>query len=92
MFIQQIINGLTIGTMYALCAAGYSMVFGILQFVNFAHGSVYMLGAFLTLTFVTTANLSFPIGFILSIIATGLWESSWTALRAIPLGARACLR
>jgi branched-chain amino acid transport system permease protein len=72
MFIQQIINGLTIGTMYALCAAGYSMVFGILQFVNFAHGSVYMLGAFLTLTFVTTANLSFPIGFILSIIATGL--------------------
>jgi branched-chain amino acid transport system permease protein len=45
-FVQQIINGLTIGTIYALIALGYTMVYGILRLINFAHGDVYMLGAF----------------------------------------------
>ena len=45
-FIQQLINGLAQGSIYALIALGYTMVFGVLRFINFAHGDVYMLGAF----------------------------------------------
>ncbi len=45
-FIQHLINGLSLGSTYALIALGYTMVFGILQLINFAHGDVYMLGAF----------------------------------------------
>ena len=45
-FVQQLINGLTIGAIYALIALGYTMVYGILRLINFAHGDVYMLGAF----------------------------------------------
>jgi len=45
-FIQHIINGLSLGSIYALIALGYTMVFGILQLINFAHGDVFMLGAF----------------------------------------------
>ncbi|MGE4232271.1 MAG: branched-chain amino acid ABC transporter permease [Bacteriovoracia bacterium] len=45
-FLQLVINGLGIGAIYALIALGYTMVFGILQLINFAHGDVYMLGAF----------------------------------------------
>jgi branched-chain amino acid transport system permease protein len=47
MFAQQIINGLALGAVYALLALGYTMVYGILQLINFAHGEVYMLGAYL---------------------------------------------
>jgi branched-chain amino acid transport system permease protein len=47
MFTQQLINGLALGAVYALIALGYTMVYGILQLINFAHGEVYMLGAYL---------------------------------------------
>jgi len=47
MFLQQLINGLTVGSIYALIALGYTMVYGILEFINFAHGEIYMLGAYL---------------------------------------------
>jgi len=45
-FIQQLINGLSLGSIYALIALGYTMVYGILKFINFAHGEIFMLGAF----------------------------------------------
>ena len=45
-FVQQIVNGLTLGSVYALIALGYTMVYGILKLLNFAHGEVYMMGAF----------------------------------------------
>ena len=44
--VQQLINGLTIGSTYALIAIGYTMVYGIIQLINFAHGEIYMIGAF----------------------------------------------
>jgi branched-chain amino acid transport system permease protein len=47
MFTQQLINGLALGAVYALIALGYTMVYGILQLINFAHGEVYMVGAYL---------------------------------------------
>lgn len=46
-FIQHVVNGLSLGAIYALIALGYTMVFGILQLINFAHGDVFMLGAFI---------------------------------------------
>jgi branched-chain amino acid transport system permease protein len=46
-FFQQIVNGLTLGSVYALIALGYSMVYGILKLLNFAHGEVYMIGAYI---------------------------------------------
>ncbi|MEY2493050.1 MAG: branched-chain amino acid transport system permease protein [Verrucomicrobiota bacterium] len=45
-FLQQLINGLSLGAFYALIALGYTMVYGVLRFINFAHGDVFMLGAF----------------------------------------------
>jgi len=45
-FLQQLVNGLSQGAIYALIAIGYTMVFGVLRFINFAHGDIYMLGAF----------------------------------------------
>ena len=47
MFLEQLINGLTLGCVYALIALGYTMVYGILELINFAHGEVYMVGAYL---------------------------------------------
>src|SRR5262245_6947368 len=48
-FIQQLINGLTLGSIYALVALGYTMVYGILGLINFAHGEVVMIGALVAL-------------------------------------------
>src|SRR3978361_2224873 len=48
-FVQQLINGLTLGSIYGLIAIGYTMVFGIIGMVNFAHGDVFMLSAFVAL-------------------------------------------
>lgn len=51
-FLQQVVNGLTAGTLFALVAIGYTMVYGILELINFAHGDLFMLAAFLALTLV----------------------------------------
>src|ERR1700693_3490214 len=48
-FVQQLINGLTLGSIYGLIAIGYTMVYGIIGMVNFAHGDVFMVSAFLSL-------------------------------------------
>ena len=48
--LQQIINGLTVGAIYAIVALGYTMVYGIIRLINFAHGAVFMYGAYLGLT------------------------------------------
>src|SRR5258708_37321950 len=45
-FLQQLINGLSLGAIYALIALGYTMVYGVLRFINFAHSEVFMVGAF----------------------------------------------
>lgn len=50
LFLQQLLNGLTIGMIYALIALGYTMVYGVLQLINFAHGEVFMVGGYLALT------------------------------------------
>lgn len=56
-FLQQTINGLSLGCIYALIAIGYTMVYGIIGKINFAHGDIYMIGAFLTFIGYTTLKL-----------------------------------
>ena len=52
-FSQQLVNGLTIGSAYALIAIGYTMVYGIIGMINFAHGEIYMIGAYTALIAIT---------------------------------------
>src|SRR5574344_1018695 len=54
-FIQQLLNGLTLGSTYALIAIGYTMVYGIIGMINFAHGEVYMIGSYVS--FIVIAGL-----------------------------------
>ncbi len=58
---QQIINGLILGSMYALVAIGFSMIYGIIRLINFAHGDVVMIGAFVTLALFQGLGLPFPL-------------------------------
>lgn len=71
MFIEQIINGLSLGMIYALIAVGYSLVFGILRIVNFSHGSVYAFGAHISLLLISMNFGIFPAA-IASILITGV--------------------
>ena len=72
MVLQIIVNGLTMGCVYALIALGYSMVYGCLKFINFAHGDVFMLGACFGLIFARMGSIPFPVALILTMICTGL--------------------
>ena len=68
-FVQQIINGLVLGSMYALVALGYTMVYGIISLINFAHGEVLMVGAMVSWTVVTAlAGTGWP-GWVLLLIS-----------------------
>ena len=68
--LQQILNGLVLGSVYALVALGYTMVYGILQLINFAHGEVLMVGAMVGVTVVSAlggAGLPGPVVLLLAI-------------------------
>jgi len=88
LFVQQLINGLTLGSIYGLIAIGYTMVFGIIGMVNFAHGDVFMIGSFIALiTFVWLSSvlgesaviLSLFIVLVVAMVLTSLWN--WTIER-----------
>jgi branched-chain amino acid transport system permease protein len=59
-FLQQVVNGLTLGSVYAVVALGYTMVYGIIQLINFAHGEVVMIGAMVAFTVITALAGSMP--------------------------------
>ncbi|MES0337258.1 MAG: branched-chain amino acid ABC transporter permease [Candidatus Magnetobacterium sp. LHC-1] len=68
MFLLQLTNGLTLGSIYALIAVGYTMVYGVLGLINFAHGEVYMLGAFIAYHLVTVCDVPFFAAFGIAMI------------------------
>jgi len=68
LFLQQLVNGITLGGVYALIAVGYTMVYGVIQLINFAHGEIYMLGAFLAYTLVAVVGMPFFPAFILTLV------------------------
>ncbi len=68
-FLQQMVNGLSLGSIYALIALGYTMVYGIIKLINFAHGDIYMLGAYVA--FIVTTYLG--VGFFSALLASMLF-------------------
>ena len=77
-FLQQILNGLVLGSVYALVALGYTMVYGILQLINFTHGEVLMIGAMVSLTMVMLLQSMFP-------ELNGLWIMVMALVVTIPV-------
>ncbi len=86
-FLQQLINGLTLGAMYGLIAIGYSMVYGIIGMINFAHGEIYMIGAFISIiAFLILGVLGItwvPLALLVVLLTTMLFTSvyGWTVER-----------
>ena len=67
-FLSYLINGLSLGSVYAIIALGYTMVYGIAKMLNFAHGDVIMIGCYIVFTIVSSLNLPVWLGIILSIV------------------------
>ena len=67
-FVQQLINGVSLGSIYALIALGYTMIYGIIKLINFAHGDIYMVGAYIGFFAVTRAEMSI----VPAMVVTGL--------------------
>jgi len=72
MFLQQLLNGLTTGSVYALIALGYTMIYGILGLINFAQGEIYMCGAFVAVLLLSTGQVSFAVAFAAGMAAAAL--------------------
>ncbi len=70
--LQQVINGLSLGSIYALLALGYTMVYGIIKLINFAHGDIYMLGAFWGYYVINTYHVDFIVALLSAMIVTAL--------------------
>ena len=71
-FLQQVINGLQLGSVYALIALGYTLVYGIIRLINFAHGDVFMIGAYLGFYAITRFYLPFPIALIIAMLGCAI--------------------
>ena len=71
-FLQQIINGLSVGSIYALFAVGYTLVFGVLDILNLAHSAVFMFGAAITYSVVVNHGQPFWVACIIGIAACAL--------------------
>jgi branched-chain amino acid transport system permease protein len=93
-FLQQMINGITLGSIYGLIAIGYTMVFGIIGMVNFAHGDVFMLSTFIALIFLMVLTQVLGLGslavalfivLILGMLLTSLWAWAIERLAYRPL-------
>ncbi|MGB3500742.1 MAG: branched-chain amino acid ABC transporter permease LivH [Mesorhizobium sp.] len=93
-FIQQLINGLTLGSIYGLIAIGYTMVYGIIGMINFAHGDIFMLGAFIAMivflilvSIFTTVHVVFflLVMMIVAMLMTSLWNWSIERIAYRPL-------
>src|SRR6202048_3955356 len=86
-FLQQLINGLTLGSIYGLIAIGYTMVYGIIGMINFAHGEIYMIGAFISIiAFLVLGSVGItyvPLALLVMLLAAMLFTAAygWTVER-----------
>lgn len=80
-FLQQLINGLTLGSIYGLIAIGYTMVYGIIGMINFAHGDIFMVGSFIALaTFLALVAIgisALPLILFITLLIAMLFTSAW---------------
>lgn len=97
-FLQQMFNGVTLGSTYALIAIGYTMVYGIIGMINFAHGEVYMIGSYVSFMIIAalmmmgidTGWLLVAAGFVGAIViasAYGWVSNGWLTARCVTLSA-----
>ncbi len=88
-FLQHLANGISLGSLYALIAIGYTMVYGILRLINFAHGEIFMLSTYVALYGVALFTLPWQLAFLLAILLTGLMgvlieKAAYSPLRESP--------
>ena len=80
-FVQQVINGVTLGMIYGLIAIGYTMVYGIIGMINFAHGEIYMIGAFLAVLGFTMLGMSgvtwVPLALVMVLLVAILFTATY---------------
>ena len=79
-FVELFFSGLTRGAIYALIALGYTMVYGIIELINFAHGEIYMIGAFTALivsTVLSIYNMPLAVIIVLTFLASAIWASAY---------------
>lgn len=84
-FLQQIVNGISLGSIYALIALGYTMVYGIIKLINFAHGDVYMIGAYVGFAITTYTSLGLVPALIISMAACAILGMSIEKIAYKPL-------
>ena len=87
-FLAYTINGLVLGSTYALTAIGYSMVYGILELVNFTHSTIYMVGAYIFYILVSQLSMSLWLAFVVATLLTGLVGIIYERVTLQPLRAR----
>lgn len=89
LFFQHLANGISLGSLYALIAIGYTMVYGILRLINFAHGDIIMISAYIAFYGIMVFSLPWPIAFIFAIALTtligmGIEKAAYRPLRNSP--------
>ncbi|ANE35492.1 high-affinity branched-chain amino acid transporter, permease protein [Campylobacter iguaniorum] len=89
LFFQQMVNGFSLGSMYALIAIGYTMVYGVLRLINFAHGDIMMVGAYAALFSMTSFALPFPFALLFAVTVAALLgvatdKIAYKPLRKVP--------
>ncbi|WP_068085557.1 ABC transporter permease subunit [Polycladidibacter stylochi] len=82
-FLQQLINGVTLGSIYGLIAIGYTMVYGIIGMINFAHGDIFMIGSFIALILVVALGITAATPVLMLVLALGLVLVLAMALTAV---------
>lgn len=88
MFAQQLFNAVTLGSVYALFALGFTLVFGVLEVINLSHGAVFMVGAYAALLLVTKAKVGIWVALPLAMVASGLLGLAIDQVVLRPLRAR----
>ena len=88
-FIQQMINGLTLGSVYALIALGYTLVYGIIKLLNFAHGDIFMVGSFVSYYLILSFNMNIFVAFlgtmaIIAVLGVITDQVAYKPLRSAP--------
>lgn len=85
LFLQQMVNGFSLGSMYALIAIGYTMIYGVLRLINFAHGDIMMVGAYVTLFSMTSMSLPFGFALIVAVVVSAILGISTDKIAYKPL-------
>ncbi len=86
LFLQQLTNGLTLGSIYALIALGYTMIYGVIQLINFAHGEVFMVGAYLACSLLIVVSAAIPgLPWVVTLLLCGLGAMAACGLLGIAI-------